>query len=85
MQDFFQRGARKKAENQGHSSIELEMYKQYILKLGIKKNVWNYDMHANRVANSAVLSYRYMYKQYMDELHAKQASNYTVAIATVPF
>ena len=46
---FFQRGARKTYENQGHSSIELEMYKQYIgelqsLKLRMYKTVWNYDM-----------------------------------------
>ena len=30
IQDFFHRGARKNAENQGHISIELAMYKQYI-------------------------------------------------------
>ena len=30
-------------------------------------------MHANRVANTAVLSF--MYKQYMDELRAKRAAN----------
>ena len=34
---FFQRGARKKAENQGHRSIELEMYKQYIDDLRVKR------------------------------------------------
>ena len=57
IQDLFQRGARKNAENQGHSSIELEMSKQYIDELrgkrasnfeaiGMYKTVWNYDMHA---------------------------------------
>ena len=30
---FFQRGAWQNAENQGHSSIELEMHKQYIAEL----------------------------------------------------
>ena len=29
-----------------------------ILKLGMLKTVWNYDIHTNRVANSAVLSYK---------------------------
>ena len=37
IQDFFQRGARKNAENQGHISIELEMYKEYIAELRAKR------------------------------------------------
>ena len=37
IQDFFQRGARKNSENQVHSSIELEMYKQYIDELRAKR------------------------------------------------
>ena len=41
IQDFCQRGARKNAENQGHSSIELEIYKQYIAELRAKR-AYNY-------------------------------------------
>ena len=47
------------------------MYKQYIgelqsLKLRMYKTVWNYDMPVEFE----------MYKQYMDELRAKRASNF---------
>ena len=34
---FFKRGARKNAENQGHISIELDMYKEYIAELRSKR------------------------------------------------
>ena len=40
-------GHEQNAENQRHSSIELEI----ILKLGMYNTVWNYDMHAKRAAN----------------------------------
>ena len=33
---FFSTGERKNAENQGHISIELEMYKRYIAELRAK-------------------------------------------------
>ena len=42
---FFQRGARKNAENQGHSSIELEMYKQYIAVLRFARNSAIYSLY----------------------------------------
>ena len=48
IQDFCQRGARKNAENQGHSSIELEMYKLYIDKLHAKRA---YNFEARNVQN----------------------------------
>ena len=37
IQDFFQREARTNSENQDHSSIELEMYKQYVAELRAKR------------------------------------------------
>ena len=34
---FFSAGARKNAENQGHRSIELEMFQQYMDELRVKR------------------------------------------------
>ena len=44
IQDFFSAGARTKAENQGHSSIELEMYKQYYGWIFEARNVQNCEI-----------------------------------------
>ena len=43
---FFSTGSTKNAENQGHSSIELEMYKQYIVVLRAKRA---YNLEARNV------------------------------------
>ena len=44
---------------------------QQILKLGMDKPVWNYDMHAKAIACYILSSIEpELYKQYMDELRA---------------
>ena len=82
IQDFFPAGVRQNAENQGHSSIELEMSKQYIDELRAKRashvearNVQNYMKwwYARYKLSSIELE---MSKQYIDELRAKRASNF---------
>ena len=54
IQDFCQRGGTKNAENQGHNSIELEVYKQYIAELRAKL-VANFE--AKNVQNCVKLWY----------------------------